>query len=519
MSDLLLGIDLGSTSLKAVVYDGEGNVASRASRPTLKFHPSDEHPQWTVWRPEQIWEDSARAVREAVSDLADPKKIRAVAVTGMGMDGLPVDDQGQWLYPMISWHDPRTQPQLKWWQEHIGAAKVFSIGGNPLWLINSALRILWMADNEREILQKTHKWLLIEDFLNYMLCGAQVTDYSMASCTLLFDQRRLSWSEEMLEASGIDGRLLCEVKPSGTPIGEVHQRAAEATGIAAGTPVILGGHDHLCGALPVGVFRPGRVLDVTGTWETVMTVADEPPLDESLRLAGMTVQAHVAAGKYAVWGGNVAGDMLEWARREIGSPSPEGTEGEQAWQALIDLADRSPPGSRGAMFLPHMSGSSSPVVDPDSLGAWVGLSPSVGRGDLLRAVIEGLDYQFRDMLLALERSLGGPFQRFVAVGGATRNPLWMQNKADVIGRPVEAPAVEEATPLGAAMLAGIGVGIYEDLEDAYQRVSRPGPVYEPHAERAAEYEKRFELYRELYAALRGIHHRLKQQAAESPDPA
>ena len=129
--DYLMGIDLGSTSLKAVVYDLDGNTVAAGSRPTQRFHPNPEHPEWTVWQPEQIWEGTAQAVRDAVQQLDDPHSIRATAVTGMGMDGLPVDEQGNWLYPFISWHDPRTGPQHAWWQQHIGAQKVFSIGANP----------------------------------------------------------------------------------------------------------------------------------------------------------------------------------------------------------------------------------------------------------------------------------------------------------------------------------------------------------------------------------------------------
>jgi len=245
MTDLLLGVDLGSTSLKAVLYDLDGNPVAKGSRPTEKFHLDEAHPDWAVWKPEQIWGGAAAAIRDAVADLADPRRVRAVAVTGMGMDGLPIDDQGHWLYPMISWHDPRTTEQLAWWQENIGAQRVFSIGGNPLWPINSALRILWVREHEPDIYARTDKWLLIEDFVNFMLCGRCVTDYSMASCTLLFDQRTRAWSDEMLEATGIERRLLCEALPSGTPIGEVTRAAAEETGLPEGTPVILGGHDPL----------------------------------------------------------------------------------------------------------------------------------------------------------------------------------------------------------------------------------------------------------------------------------
>ncbi len=497
--DYLMGIDLGSTSLKAIVYDPDGNQVAVGSRPTQRSHPDPEHPEWTVWQPAQIWGDTAAAVKDAVGQLDQPT-IRAVAVTGMGMDGLPVDADGEALYPMISWHDPRTAPQMQWWKDHIGLERQFAVGGNPLWPINSALRIRWMMENRPEIIDRTHKWLLIEDFLNYMLCGRQVTDHSMASCTLLFDQTERCWSDQLIRDAGIDPSILCEIETSGTLIGEVHRAAAEATGLPAGTPVVLGGHDHLCGALPVGAFLPGVVLDVTGTWETVVTSTDIPCLDDALRTAGMTVQAHVARGMYAVWGGNVAGEMVEWHRRQL-------TGGEE-WDTLVAEASASVPGAGGVLFLPHMSGAASPVVDPQSLGAFVGLNPRTTRGDLLRSIIEGLDFQFLDIVKAMESVMDRRLERFVAVGCATRNAFWMQNKADVVGRPVETSAVAEATPMGAAILAGIGVGIYQDELEAYARVYRPAKIFEPNAEVAATYAELFSSYRQLYPATRPISHKL-----------
>jgi xylulokinase len=508
--DYLMGIDLGSTSLKAVVYDLDGAVVASGSRPTERSHPDADHPEWTVWQPDQIWGGTAAAIREAVDHLDDPRSIRGVAVTGMGMDGLPVDENGTWLYPFISWHDPRTAPQLAWWQETIGAEKVFSVGGNPLWAINSALRILWVAENEPEIMSRTATWLLIEDFLNFMLCGRRATDYSMASCTLLFDQRTRQWSDEMLSLSGIDRRILPDVHPSGTPLGEVSEEAAQATKLPAGTPVILGGHDHLCGALPVGAFRPGVVLNVTGTWEIVEAVIPEPVLTPRVQQTGVTVQSHVARDMYAAWGATPAAEALEWYRKEYGFDAKHTAEQEGGtdWDHLMASARAAPPGARGVMFLPHISAAGCPVPDDRSLGAFVGLSTFATRGDMLRAIIEGLDYQFLDIVNAMETALDRRLETFVTVGGAVRNTFWMQNKADVVGRPIQVPEVEEATPLGAAILAGIGLGLYENEHEAFQRVYRPGPTYEPDPQRASQYAEWFQIYQELYPTLRPISHRL-----------
>ena len=508
--DYLVGVDLGSTSLKCVIYDLAGNVVASGARPTERYNPYPEHPEWTVWQPEQIWGGTAAAVKEAVAQLDNPQHIKAVAVTGMGMDGVPVDEQGNWLYPFISWHDPRTEAQLHWWEERIGAEKSFCIGGNTLWRFSTALRLLWMMEHKPGILARTDKWLLIEDFLNFMLCGRLATDYSMASCTLLFDQSRRDWSEEILTQAGIERRLLCEAYPSGTLLGEVTDRAAAATGLAVGTPVVLGGHDYLCGALPVGAFRPGVVLDVTGTWEIVLAAIPAPILTPDVQKLGVTVETHVARDTYAVWGGAVAADMLEWYRKEYGFEAQQQAQqgGGVDWDYLMAKASAAPAGARGVMFLPHMSAAGCPVVDARSLGAFVGLSNFVQSGDMLRAIIEGLDYQVLDILTALRTGLNINPERLVAVGGATRNQFWMQNKADVTGLPIDVPEVEEATPLGAAILAGIGVGLYQNEEEAFERVYKPGNTYQPDVQLVSTYAEWYQIYQQLYPVLKQINYQI-----------
>jgi xylulokinase len=508
--DYIAGIDLGSTSLKCVIYDLAGNVVASGSRATERYNPCPDHPDWTVWQPEQIWGGAAAAVKEAVGKLNNPHQIKAVAVTGMGMDGVPMDEQGNWLYPFISWHDPRTETQLQWWEKNIGIEKTFRIGGNTLWRFNTALRLLWMAEHEPEILARTDKWLLIEDFLNFMLCGRQATDFSMASCTLLFDQQKRDWSEEILSQAGIERRLLCDAHPSGSPLGEVTTRAAEATGLPVGTPVVLGGHDYLCSALPVGAFKPGVVLDVTGTWEIVLAAIQAPVLTPEVQRLGVTVETHVARDTYAVWGGAVASDMLEWYRKEYGFEAQQRAkeEGGVDWDYLMREVSASPPGARGVMFLPHMSAAGCPVVDARSLGAFVGLSNFAERGDLLRAIIEGLDYQVLDIVCSLKNGLGISPERLVVVGGATRNSFWMQNKADITGLPIDVPDLEEATTLGAAILAGIGIGLYRNEQDAFEQVYKPGKTYLPDPKVASKYAEWFQVYKQLYPVLKPINHQI-----------
>ncbi|MBM3892571.1 MAG: hypothetical protein FJ388_25925, partial [Verrucomicrobia bacterium] len=336
----LVGIDLGSTSLKTIVYDLDGRAVAQASRPTELVHPDPAHPDWAIWRPEQIWSGVAESLKEVTARIKDAGEIKAVAVTGMGMDGVPLDKNGRWLYPFISWHCPRTAPQQQWWNEHIGAERQFAISGNPIWAINSALRLLWMREHEPAILAKTDKWLLIEDFINFKLCGVVATDYSMASNTLLFDQTRRDYSDELLKLSGIDRALLADPKPSSTLLGAIDKQAAAVTGLPEGTPLVLGGHDFLCGMLPVGAFRTGVVLDVVGTWEIITLTLDKPVLTREVREMGWWVDSHVARGKYAAMGSAVAADMLEWFRKNYGFEEAQKakTDGGADWDHLMAQA-------------------------------------------------------------------------------------------------------------------------------------------------------------------------------------
>ena len=495
--DYFLGIDLGSTSLKAIIYDTDGRLIARGDRPTLKFHPT---PDATVWNPDQIWNDTAAACRDAVARIPNPTDIKGVAVTGMGMDGVPIDEQGNHLYPFISWYDTRTQPQFDWWINTIGVDKTFSIGGNPVWLINSALRMLWIRENEPEIFKRTFKWLLIEDFLNFKLTGRCVSDYSMASCTMLFDQRTRRWSDEMCSLSGIPKGILPDVFPSSTFLGEITSAAAETTGLPPGTPIYLGGHDHLVSAIPSGAFRAGAVMNITGTWETVNMITSEPVSNPALGHSGITLQSHAVKDKYSLWGGNPAGSALDWFRNEVAASVP--------WETLIEWAKSSEPGAGRVLFLPHLTSSSCPNVDPKALGTFAGLSGLTKQADLVRAVFEGLDFQFLDTVRTMEDLTGNQATEFLGVGGAVRNAFWMQNKADMVGRPYCVPEVEEATVLGAAILAGIGAGAYNDEEDAFGRVCRSKIVYDPDLKLTAFYAERFEIYRELFRAVSPIHHRL-----------
>ena len=508
--DYLLGIDVGSTSMKALVYDLDGNVISRGSHPTESIANDPDHPNWQVYLPDHIWDGIASAIRDAVSQIGPQNRITAATVTGLGADAVPLDEHGEPVYPFINWICTRTTPQFERWVENVGLERTFQISGWQPFIWSTALRFIWLKENEPELARRVHKWLIVEDFVNYKLTGKYSTDYTDASPTLLFDQRSLAWSDEMLKIAGLEKDLLPTPQPSGSFIGEITPQAAEKTGLAPGTPIFQGGHDYLVGALAAGAISPGMFLDVTGTWELVITPTTAPQWTSEIRQLGLTVEAHSAPGTYCIWAGGTAASMLEWYKDQIGSEAQRRAQTGQGnvWSNLMDEARSAPPGANGIFFLPHFNGTACPNLNPRSLGAFLGLNDTTKKEDMVRAVVEGLDYAFLDMLKALELGAGQKAEKITAIGGGARNEFWMQNKADVSGRLVVTPEIEEATALGAAMLAGVGVGIYKNLAEAAQRVHKPGRLFEPNLKLASFYAELFEIYREIYPALQQVNSRI-----------
>jgi xylulokinase len=508
--DYLLGIDVGSTSMKALVYDLDGNVISQGSHPTESIANEPDHPNWQVYLPDHIWDGIASAIRDAVSQIGPQNRIAAAAVTGLGADAVPLDINGEPLYPFINWICTRTTPQFERWLENVGLERTFEISGWQPFVWSTALRFLWLKENEPQIARRVHKWLIVEDFVNYKLTGKYSTDYTDASPTLLFDQHSLTWSDEILNLVGLERDLLPTPQPSGSFVGEVTPGAAEKTGLPPGTPIFQGGHDYLVGALAAGAISPGMFLDVTGTWELVITPTIDPHWTPEIRQLGLTVEAHSAPGMYCIWAGGTAASMLEWYKDQLGSEAQRLARAGHGnvWSNLMDEAKRSQPGANGLFFLPHFNGTSCPNLDPRSLGAFLGLNDTTKKEDMIRAVVEGLDYGFLDMLNALELGGGQKAKEITAIGGGARNDFWMQNKADVSGRPVVTLEIEEATALGAAMLAGVGIGVYKNLEEAAQRVKKPGKLFEPDTKLTLLYTEFFDIYRDIYPALQRINSRI-----------
>jgi xylulokinase len=493
IKDLLMGIDLGSTSVKAIIYDTSGKPVASASSKLDVSNDDPAHPSWCVWKYEDVWASVKKVISQSVKDIPPEGKLRAMAVTGFGMDGLPLDKDGKELFPLISWHCPRTIPQFEQTKKIITEEEMFTETGVRPMVINSIYRIMWMQQNKPEILEKADKWLLIEDYVNYKLSGEKLTDFSMASTFSAMVQQTHTWSEKIISKLNLPGHIFPKPTQSGTTLGKVLPSVCAETGLSGDELVVLGGHDYICAALAASIRSGSDLMDVNGTWE--MLVKGMTRVDTTYTDNYYYIESHVARNVWCGISSAISGDMMEWLKDNYGRPNDD-----KVWENLMAEAENSSPGSRGCTFLPHFSGSTAPRVEPTSLGSYAGMSNDVTRADIIRATVEGLTYKTREMLEAMVAGSAETVKGMKATGGAIKNRFWMQAKADILGLPIEIPELYEATPLGAAMLAGIGAGLYWDEEDAVRAVYRSGAVFEPDMKK---YEQYSDYYKNIYLKLQG----------------
>jgi xylulokinase len=510
---LLMGIDIGSTSIKANVYNLKGKLVSGGSRPTELSHPYKDHPSWCTWEPDIIWNAIKDSIKDAVGGVDKKDNIISIAVTGFGMDGVPVDKNGKWLYPFISWHCPRTEEISTRWSSEVGPDFIFSITGKQVMPIDTVYRILWIKENHPEILDRTFKWLLIEDYINYLLCGEIATDYSMASCTSLFDQKSRKWSERLLKKAKLDASLLPDPLPSGTVLGNVSTDVSNETGLPKTAKVVLGGHDYHCAALAVGAFVPETVMSINGTWEMILQSSSLPMLEERVFNNGINVESHVAKDMYNIVAYSVSGLMYEWLNQTLCFEERYEAKNidSSGWELIKKKASAAPVGSNGIFFAPYFSGAGSPHMDSRATGAFIGLTNDSDKGSIIRSVIEALNYQFSDMLDAFENAADSSAAKIVATGGAAKNEFWNQNKADVTGKLIEIPAVDEATPLGAAIISGIGTGIYKNEKEAFDQTYQLDSVCEPDLKNKDLYDEYYQVYKRLYPDLKNINNSIYEK--------
>ncbi len=484
---LLLGVDVGTTNCKALVFDRAGRLHGSGSLPTPAQRP---RPGWVEYDPELLWQAVVEVVRQALSQT-EPARVRGLAVASMAEAGLLLDTAGRPLQPIISWNDSRSDQHYRRWLDRFGAMAFFQIAGNPANPTFSVFKLIWLREHAPAAYAAAARWLHVADYIAFRLCGEQATDYSLAARTMLFDLAQLRWSDQIIAAAGLRADLLPEVVPGGTRIGAVTATAALAAGLPAGTAVGVGGHDHICGALAAGAYVEGVGLDSMGTAEPAFLPLNTLRLPQAAGPIGCSFGAHVAPGQYyALKSIRSSGAAVAWANQALGFGG--------VYDRMQAAVARAPAGSRGVLFLPRLA--------PIDRGAFVGLRSEAGTGELARAVYEGLAYQWRSNLETIESAIQARAETIRVIGGGTRSAVWVQIKADVLGRPLRVLDMQESVALGAALLGGLAAGVYHDLAEAAAGLRFTELTIVPDPIRAEFYDRCYhQVFLRIAPALEDIH--------------
>lgn len=491
----LIGLDIGTTGCKAILFDEAGGILSQASREYSILTPEPDRAEQDA---ERVWQLVRETLKEAVAtNRGEPPQAMALSVQGEAV--IPVDGDGRALRHAILGMDTRTGEQNRWLVEQFGAEELFRRTGMPVHTINTLPKLLWLQKHEPEVWSRAHQFLLYEDFFLRRLGGAATISPCLASRTQMYDLTVGGWAGEILTPCGIDAGRLAPIREGA--VGTLRKDLAAELGLRSEVLLAAGGHDQACAALGSGVVRQGRAMVSTGTAEVVEVAMAEPALSDALRDGGISIYRHVVPGLYLAMTLNHSGGLLlRWFRDTLAR-----AECEQAGRTGVDAYDfilaRAPKGPTSLMVLPHFAGSGTPTLDTSSRGAILGLDFAIDVPALAKAILEGLTFELR-INLDLLRSAGITIEELHAVGGGARSPLWLQLKADICRVPLRIPQVTEAACLGAALLAGVACGVYPDVATAVERAVRMGRQVVPDPTSSAAYEDRFQTYREVYPTLK-----------------
>ena len=489
---LFLGIDVGTSAVKATLVDERGRVAGTASQALPLATP---RPGWAEQKPRDWWAGAAGAVKKALRAAKGPaSRVAGVGLSGQMHSSVFLDAKNAVIRPALLWCDGRTTEECREITARVGEEQLARWVANPALEGFTLPKVLWLRNHEPAAFARLAKVVLAKDYVRFRLTGGLATEPSDASATLMYDTANRRWSEPLLRALDLDPALLPEVGGSAEVLGAVTREAAALTGLVAGTPVVGGGADNACGAVGVGLVAPGEAVSSWGTSGTVLTPTAEPRVDPALRAHTF---CHVVPDTWYLMGVMLtAGGAFSWFARELARDVRRDVE-----LTLNREAARVPPGALGLTFLPYLQGERTPHRDAAARGAFVGLSLAHDRAHLSRAVVEGIAFGLRDSLEIL-RGLSPALDRVLVTGGGAKSAFVRRLQADVYGLPVVRVNREEGPAYGAALLAAVGVGAFPDLATACARTLKRLPAEAPDRARHEAYAAPYARFRSLYPALR-----------------
>ena len=498
----LIGLDVGTSSTKAVLIDEGGRVLFTIA-PAYEFRTPK--PLWAESDPADWWAAAQNAFRELLEKTKiPPGEIAGVGLTGQMHGLVMLDARGEVLRPCIMWNDQRTAKQCAAITKKVGRARVHKLTGNPVLPGFTAPKIVWVAENEPDVFRRTAKILLPKDYIRYKLSGEFFTDVSDASGMSLLDVAKRRWCDEMLKACDVPRTWLAEVTESPVASTKVSAAAAKLTGLREGTPIIAGGGDQAAGAVGCGIVKTGVVSCTLGTSGVVFAHADKYQPEPQGRLHAF---CHAVPGKWHLMGVQLSSaGSFQWFKNTLGgeeSARERAGEG-NAYDLLTATAAKAPAGSEGLIFLPYLTGERTPHPDPNARGVFFGLTLRHGKAHLTRSVLEGVTYGLRDTL-ELMRGLDIHPKSVVASGGGAKSAFWRQMLADNFETPIVTVSASEGSAYGAALLAGVGSGIWPTVEKACAVCIKETARTKPGSDAKA--------YKDYYPHFRALYPKLKSEFA------
>ncbi len=505
MEKLLLGIDVGTTSAKAALFDLDGRLLAVGSAEYPLHHV---RPGWVEQNPDDWWQAVCLAVRQACAAVPDaPERIAGLAVSAQAPTLIALDRAGQPLRPALIWMDRRAEVEATELAALLGADEVFRISGNRPDAYYVAAKLRWFQKHEPQLMAQTHRFVQITGYINFRLTGAYSLDNGHGGLLQLLDYATGEWSPALCEACGVDPAQFPEVRPGYEILGEVTAVAAESTGLRAGTPVMVGTVDGLAAALEAGAAEPGIAAEMTGT-STVLLMPNAQGITH-FRLAAIP---HAIPNVHMLMGLTVSsGASLRWFRDQFGLVEVQSARQLQLdpFDLLTQQAAQVRPGSDGIIFLPYMMGERSPLWHTNARGVLFGLSLSSSRSAVIRAILEGTVFALKHNVEVAEQA-GVALSEVRSVGGGARSGLWNQIKADILGVPVLLPEASVGAPFGDALLVGMGLGFYPNIAQCVRQMVRLKRRYEPDPANHERYQQIYPVFRSIYEHLRGDFDRAAQ---------
>lgn len=498
MPEFLAGVDVGTTGARCMIFDRQGHPVAGHYCDYGADYPQ---PGWVEQDPSLLIAQTIQACRKAVGESGiDASHIAAIGFSAQRSVACPVDAQGHTVRPMFSWQDARTDQEVADLAKIISAEAYYEQTGLPLgttWIIT---KILWMRKHEPGLMAKCDRFVQNQDLV-LRAFGAQdfYTDLCCASFYGVWDLQQADWNRNLLKQLDLQPDQFGRPTPPGTQVGEISPGMAAETGFLAGTPLCLGAGDQNCSVLGMGAVQPGMATVTLGTAGLAILATARPVSG----FGGMMITHHAVPEMWEVEGlSNAAAASLRWYRDVIGTREKEIEEGggENAYQQFDKLAAAAPPGSKGLLYLPFLATAATPHWNPNARAAFLGLSFAHGRAELTRAVMEGVVMEIRDMFEQWHQT-GLDAHVLRIGGGATRSPQWNQIQADVYGRPVETLRVGESTVLGAALLGGVGAGMFPSIQEGVNEMVHVADHLEPNMERHQQYEEIYAAYCQAYRGL------------------